>query len=255
MINRKMAFVFCAVTLTFLSNCSKKSGKSESNHEDKNDEIVVHGNMEADPNESGNDEAVIAAEVPTTDNPADAAAKAAAAANQAVSGTGQFPEIVETSFGGNGCPATGTPVKAVMNQANGLLTLEYGNLMANAADTSLSRLFCGFILSLKIPANKQLVVQSAEGGKLIGETNNAGSTSSIVGTYYFVGGPLFNFEPFQVQAGGVKPLSLPIKADIAKSGCGTSELFRINAVVNAKETGTVQVKTMGPFQFKLVACP
>ncbi|HYX37340.1 MAG TPA: hypothetical protein VE954_29915 [Oligoflexus sp.] len=82
--------------------------------------------------------------------------------------------------------------------------------------------------------------------------------STINGNYYFSSDfdGIANFTEIAVPAGNAQKLSLPLIANAVKSGCGTSEILHFVAVARVPPgTGTLAVKSIGPFLFKLVDCP
>ncbi|MDQ3232132.1 MAG: DUF4360 domain-containing protein [Pseudobdellovibrionaceae bacterium] len=248
----KCLIPFLVLTVLISANCSRKSGKDAGEGDKSEDKILVDGNADAEIDGVTNNVA---------ENSADKAAADKAAADKAaalsVSEKGQFPEIVSSIFGGSGCPSTGLPVKALMDNASGLLSLEYPNLTAVAADTTLFRVFCRYSLSINVPQNKQLVVQHTADAKVNVEATLPANGSTINGNYYFNSdfAGIANFAEIAVPAGNAQKLSFLLKANAVKSGCGTSEILHFVTVAQVPEgTGTLTVKSMGPFLFKLVPC-
>ncbi|HYX35186.1 MAG TPA: DUF4360 domain-containing protein [Oligoflexus sp.] len=248
---RKSKFLlpFLFLTLVVSANCSRKKSEKSAGGRDESEEKILSGDEDTD------------SEIDDVTQEVTDKAMADKAADPAVLGAsekGQFPEIVSSIFGGNGCPSAGTPVKAVMDNVTGHLSLEYPNLTAIAADTTLFRVFCRYSLSLNVPQNKQLVVQHTADAKVNIEATLPASGSTINGNYYFNSDfdGLANFTEIAVPAGNTQKLSPPLKANAVKSGCGTSEILHFAAVAQVPQgTGTLAVKSTGSFLFKLVPCP
>ncbi|HYX35270.1 MAG TPA: trypsin-like serine protease [Oligoflexus sp.] len=168
-------------------------------------------------------------------------------------GTGRFPEIVSSISGGSGCPLN--DVKAVRDDISGLLTLEYTGLTANTANL---QAFCRYSLSLNIPQNMRLVVEPATDARVNIEAALSADGGKVNGSYYFNSNfnATANFAETTVPAGDAQTLNPPIAATTVRSGCGTQEILHFVTTAQVRRgIGTLTVKAVGPFLFKLIECP
>ncbi|WP_176736876.1 DUF4360 domain-containing protein [Oligoflexus tunisiensis] len=157
--------------------------------------------------------------------------------------------------GGSGCPQGSPAPKVSFDQATGLLNFAYDQVVANGDALVESRKVCISSLTFDIPAGQQLVVRTDDGAKVTGEASTAADGSSFSGFYYEAGEPLqAEFKPSLIPAGANQKLTLAIKADPLTASCQTSTIINFSLSARVAGSGTVRLKSAGPFRVQLIPC-